>query len=211
MNALIVSGGNPPSEKLLRKYIKESDFVIAADKGSEILYEYNIIPDLILGDFDSAKKEILDEFKLKVKEILQFPPEKDYTDTEIALIEAFKRGAQKIYLLGAIGSRIDHTLGNIGLLLTAKKNGVVLEIIDDNNRIYLAKNKMKLIGEYGENISFHALSDKVINFKIKGAKYNLEGYDMNLLDPRAICNKFVDTPIEISYEAGELLVLHSID
>lgn len=211
MNALIVSGGNPPSEKLLRKYIKESDFVIAADKGSEILYKYNIIPDLILGDFDSAKKEILDEFKLKVKEILQFPPEKDYTDTEIALIEAFKIGAQKIYLLGAIGSRIDHTLGNIGLLLTAKKNGVVLEIIDDNNRIYLAKNKMKLIGEYGENISFHALSDKVINFKIKGAKYNLEGYDMNLLDPRAICNEFVDTPIEISYEAGELLVLHSID
>lgn len=211
MNVLIVSGGNPPSENLLRKYIEESDFIIAADKGSECLYEYNIIPNLILGDFDSTKREVLDELKSKVKDILQFPPEKDYTDTEIALMEAFKRDAQKIYLLGAIGSRMDHTLGNIGLLLTAKKNGVILEIVDDNNRIYLAKNKMKLIGEHGENISFHALSDTVIDLKIKGAKYNLEGYNMNLLDPRAICNEFVDTPIEISYTEGELLVIHSID
>lgn len=208
---MIVSGGDPPSGELLNKYLKESDFIIAADKGSEYLYEYNIIPNLILGDFDSAKKEILDELKTKVKEILQFPPEKDYTDTEIALMEAVKRGAKKIYLLGAIGSRMDHTLGNIGLLLTAKKKGIILEIIDDNNRIYLAQNKMKLLGNPGENISFHALCDNVINFEIKGAKYNLESYDMSLLDPRAICNEFVDSPIEISYEKGELLIIHSND
>ena len=70
---------------------------------------------------------------------------------------------------------------------------------------------MKLFGEYGENISFHALCDKVKNFNIRGAKYNLENYDISLLDPRAICNEFIDTPIEISYEEGELLILHSID
>ena len=70
---------------------------------------------------------------------------------------------------------------------------------------------MMLHGKYGETISFHALCDKVINFKIKGAKYNLESYDMSLLDPRAICNEFVDTPIEISYEDGEILIIHSID
>ena len=106
---------------------------------------------------------------------------------------------------------MDHTLGNIGLLLSAKKKGVILEIIDDNNRLYLGENKMKLFGKYGETISFHALSDKVTNFKIKGAKYSLENYDMSLLDPRAICNEFIDTPIEISYETGELLIVHSID
>lgn len=208
---MIVSGGNPPSKKLLDKYIKEIDFIIAADKGSECLYEYDIIPDLILGDFDSVRKEILDNLKAKVKEIIKFPPEKDYTDTEIALIEAIKRGSEKIYIFGATGSRMDHTLGNVGLLLTAKKKGVELEIIDDNNRIYLAQNKMRLIGKRGENISFHALCDKIINFNIKGAKYNLENYDMNLLDPRAICNEFTDAPIDISYESGEVLILHSID
>ena len=147
MIVAIVSGGTPPSEKLLRYYLDKVDFIIAADKGSECLYNYNIIPDLLLGDFDSAKKEILDNIKLQVKEVLEFPPEKDYTDTEIAIIEAIKRGAKKIYLFGAIGSRMDHTLGNIGLLLTTKKKGAILEIIDDNNRLYLGENNMKLCGE----------------------------------------------------------------
>ena len=211
MNVAIVSGGTAPSERLLRNYLEKVDFIIAADRGSECLYNYGIIPDLLLGDFDSVKKEILDNLKLQIKEVLQFPPEKDYTDTEIAIIEAIKRGAKKIYLFGAIGSRMDHTLGNIGLILTTKKRGATLEIIDDNNRVYLGEKKMKLFGEYGENISFHALCDKVKNFKISGAKYNLETCDINLLDPRAICNEFVDTPIEISYEEGELLILHSID
>ncbi|WP_297427341.1 thiamine diphosphokinase [Clostridium sp.] len=211
MNVAIISGGIPPSETLLRNYLKEVDFIIAADKGSECLYEYNIMPDLLLGDFDSVNSELLDIIKSQVKEVLQFPPEKDYTDTEIAIIEAIKRGAKKIYLFGALGSRIDHALGNIGLLLTAKKKGVSIEIIDNNNRLYLGEKQMKLYGKYGENISFHALSNKVINFKINGAKYNLESYDMSLLDPRAICNEFLDTPIEISYDEGELLIIHSID
>lgn len=211
LNVVIVSGGNPPSEKLLREYLKDIDLIIAADKGSECLYNYKIVPDLLLGDFDSAKKEILDNIRLQVKEVLEFPPEKDYTDTEIAVIEAVRRGATKIYLFGALGSRMDHALGNIGLLLNAKKKGVAIEIIDDNNRIYLGENNMRLLGKCGENISFHALSDKVVNFNISGAKYSLNGYTMSLLDPRAICNEFVDNPIDISYEEGELLILHSID
>lgn len=211
MEVMIVSGGTAPSKKLLTNYIDKVDFIIAADKGSECLYSYNIIPDLLLGDFDSTNKEILNSIKLKAREVLEFPPEKNYTDTEIAIIESLKRGAKKIYLFGATGSRMDHTLGNIGLLLTTKKKGAILEIIDDHNKIYLAEKNMKLYGKYGENISFHALCDKVTKFEIKGAKYNLDSYDINLLDPRAICNEFVDTPIEISYEKGELLILHSID
>jgi len=207
----IISGGAPPSEKLLKNYLGKVDFIIAADKGCECLYKYNIIPDLLLGDFDSANEEILYNVKLQIKEILEFPPEKDYTDTEIAILEAVKRGAEKIYLFGATGSRMDHVLGNIGLLLTAKKKGVMLEIIDDNNKLYLGKNNMTLRGQCGETISFHALSDKVVNLEIKGGKYKLESYDMNLLEPRAICNEFVDDPIEISYAAGELLILHSRD
>lgn len=211
MNVAIISGGTAPSKKLLVEYLEKVDFIIAADKGSECLYNYDIIPNLLVGDFDSANKQILDAIKKTTEEVLEFPPEKDYTDTEIAIIEALKRGAKNIYLFGATGSRIDHTLGNIGLLLSTKKKGAHLEIIDDNNRIYLSDKKMKLFGKCGENIGFHALSDKVKSFNIKGAKYNLEDYDMNLLDPRAICNEFVDTPIEISYEEGELLILHSND
>ena len=211
MNALIVSGGNAPSEKLLKKYLSLCDFVIGADKGNECLIKYDIKPDLSLGDFDSIDKEVLDTVDSSGAQVLKFPPEKDYTDTEIAVMEALKRGAKKIYLLGGTGTRVDHTLGNIGLILTTKKKGAQLIMVDDNNEFYLAQSNMEIKGTYGNNISFHALSDTVRNFKIQGAKYNLDGYDMNLLDPRAICNEFVDTPIKISFDSGELLIIHSND
>nr|WP_242852355.1 thiamine diphosphokinase [Clostridium butyricum] len=142
---------------------------------------------------------------------MKFPPEKDYTDTEIAIMEAMKRGADTIYLFGGLGTRADHSLGNIGLLLTTKNKGARLLIVDDHNKMYLADKNMSLNGSQGEIISFHALSDVVKGFEIRGAKYNLNSYDMHLLDPRAVCNEFIDTPINIKYESGELLIIHAID
>ena len=50
MKAIIVTGGNKPSKKLLNSYIKSGDLIIGADKGSEYLYDYEIMPNIILGD-----------------------------------------------------------------------------------------------------------------------------------------------------------------
>ena len=211
MKVIIVTGGNKPSKKLLNSYIKSGDLIIGADKGSEYLYDYEIIPNIILGDFDSISEEKLKKIEEKQVEIIKFPPEKDYTDTEIAIMEAMKRGADTIYLFGGLGTRADHSLGNIGLLLTTKNKGARLLIVDDHNKMYLADKNMSLNGSQGEIISFHALSDVVKGFEIRGAKYNLNSYDMHLLDPRAVCNEFIDTPINIKYESGELLIIHAID
>lgn len=211
MKAIIVTGGNKPSKKLLNSYIKSGDLIIGADKGSEYLYDYEIMPNIILGDFDSISEEKLKKIEEKQVEIIKFPPEKDYTDTEIAIMEATKRGADTIYLFGGLGTRADHSLGNIGLLLTTKNKGARLLIVDDHNKMYLADKNMSLNGSQGEIISFHALSDVVKGFEIRGAKYNLNSYDMHLLDPRAVCNEFIDTPINIKYESGELLIIHAID
>lgn len=211
MKAIIVTGGNKPSKKLLNSYIKSGDLIIGADKGSEYLYDYEIMPNVILGDFDSISEEKLKKIEEKQVEIIKFPPEKDYTDTEIAIMEAMKRGADTIYLFGGLGTRADHSLGNIGLLLTTKNKGARLLIVDDHNKMYLADKNMSLNGSQGEIISFHALSDVVKGFEIRGAKYNLNSYDMHLLDPRAVCNEFIDTPINIKYESGELLIIHAID
>ena len=56
MKVIIVSGGNKPSEKLLKSYIENDDIIIGVDKGCNALFDYNIKPNLILGDFDSIKK-----------------------------------------------------------------------------------------------------------------------------------------------------------
>ena len=76
MRAIIISGGKAPSKELLLSYIKEDDILIGVDKGCDVFYEYNIIPNIILGDFDSAKKEYIEEFIKKGVKIEKYNPEK---------------------------------------------------------------------------------------------------------------------------------------
>lgn len=207
MRAVIVSGGNPPSKKLLLSYLKSDDFLIGVDHGCDCLLEYNIIPNLILGDFDSVRKEVIEEFKAKKVIILEYNSDKDYTDTDLGYLKAKESGANEIILFGATGTRMDHMLGNLGILIKSLKEGIKMQIIDENNKIFVVDKESSFKGNYGDTISFHALSDKVPNLTIKGAKYKLESYDMGLLEPRAICNEFIDNDITISFDSGLVLVI----
>ena len=211
MRAIIVSGGNPPSKELLLSHIKEDDFIIGVDKGCNCLAEYNIMPNLILGDFDSAKKEIIDSFINKGVKSEKFRPDKDYTDTDLGYEKAKENGATEILLFGATGTRLDHMLGNIGIMLKSLKENIKLNIIDDNNEITLIDKPTTFQGTYGDLLSFHAISDVVKNVNITGAKYTLENYDMTLFEPRAICNEFIDKDITISFTEGKVLVIRPRD
>jgi thiamine pyrophosphokinase len=211
MRAIVVSGGYKPSKELLLSYIKKEDIIIGVDKGCDCLYNYGIKPNIILGDFDSAKKEVVESFKANGSEIITFNAEKDYTDTDLGYEKAKEQGADEILLFGVTGSRVDHMLGNVGILLKALKEKVKTEIIDEHNRIFLIDKEISLKGKYGETISFHALSEVVKNINIRGAKYKLVNYDMTLLEPRAICNEFLNSDITISFDSGIIMVIFPVD
>lgn len=211
MRAIIVSGGNKPSKELLMSYIKDDDYIIGVDKGCNALYEYGITPNEILGDFDSADLKIIDYFKNKKVKNQTFPPEKDYTDSDLGYIVAKERGFKDIIFFGATGTRVDHMLANIGIMIKANRENIHMEIVDDNNRMFIINKKTTLKGKYGQLLGFHALSDVVKNVSIKGAKYTLENYDMTLLEPRAICNEFLDEDVTISFDDGLILVIYSND
>lgn len=211
MKAIIVSGGKAPSKKLLENIIKDGNIIIGADRGCEVLIQNKIIPDYVLGDFDSASKETI----LKLEQLgvpkTKFKEEKDFTDTTSAFNLAIDKGATEIVLLGATGTRYDHALGNIGLLLKALQLGVKAEIIDDNNKIYMINKPEILYGNYGDIISFHAYSDLVSELTIKGAKYELNNYDLAVGDSLTVSNEFLDKPIEINFKNGTLMVLYTKD
>ena len=211
MRAIIISGGKAPSKELLLSYIKEDDILIGIDKGCDVFYEYNITPNIILGDFDSAKKEYIEEFIKKGVKIEKYNPEKDYTDTHLGYIKAKEANADEIIMFGVTGTRIDHTLANFGILFMALKDKIKLEIIDDNNRIFIIDKRTTFKGKKGELISFHALSNVVKNVNIEGAKYTLKNYDMTHLEPRAICNEFLDKDITISFDKGIIMVIFPMD
>ena len=143
MKFIIITGGNINKE-FLQKVLEENKYnkIIAADKGLETLNKINVKPDYIIGDFDSVNKEILEQYKNIP--ITYLKPEKDFTDTHMALKLAIEQGAKKITIVGAIGTRVDHSIANIHILKEALEKGVEAEIINENNKIKLINKNIKI-------------------------------------------------------------------
>ena len=211
MKAIIISGGKEPSKDLLFREAKNADIIIGADRGCEVLHKYDITPHYILGDFDSANKEIINLIEKKAKEKIKYNSEKDYTDTEIAYNLAVEKGANEIVLLGATGSRYDHSLSNFGLMLRGLKKSIKVKVIDDNNFIFLTDKAITLKGSKGDTISFQAYCNEVKNFNIVGAKYELNNFNLKLGDSITTSNEFLDKDIKITFDSGILMVLYTND
>ena len=112
--------------------------MIGVDKGMEFLYSHQILPNYIVRDFDSVKKEIGDYYRNETDvPIREFNPVKDASDTEIAIRLAMTLGASEIYILGATGGRIDHLWANVQTLTIPFKAGVDAVILDSQNKIRL--------------------------------------------------------------------------
>ena len=146
MSTLIVTGGNVNTE-FLKKILEENKFetIVAADKGLEALNKINVMPNYIIGDFDSVNKTTLNQYENKNIEITYLKPEKDFTDTHMAIKLAIEKRAKHITIIGATGTRMDHTLANIHALNETLQNNVPTEIINENNIIMLINKKAKLI------------------------------------------------------------------
>lgn len=210
MKTLIVAGGNPPSFDLLSKYTS-THFIISADKGTDVLYKYNIKPNIILGDFDSAKEESINYFKNIGVTIEKFPKDKDYSDTFLCVEEAIKRGATEIVILGATGIRIDHLIGNINLLYLIKEKGIYGEIVDENNQMFIIESPFEIYGEKGEYFSVFSLGDHIEDLNITNSKYELSNYKLLPKDSLILSNEFTEKPLKINFNGGKLLFIKSFD
>ncbi|WP_297435092.1 thiamine diphosphokinase [uncultured Clostridium sp.] len=207
MRVLLVAAGDRPDIDLLNKYLNCSDKTIAIDKGAEVFIDNNLKPDYVVGDFDSISEKYNDRIKNLEKYI--YPSEKDYTDSDIAIRLAFKLQATEIIMLGMTGGRVDHMLGNLGLLDRCLKNNVRAYIIDKNSKIFLVDKKVLLDGEKNEVISFYPFGETVKGLNIKNAKYELEDYDLDPFESLCNSNEFIGGKMDVSFKFGKLLVIYS--
>lgn len=215
MKYLIVSGGYA-SDEFVSEIIRRGGFevVMAADSGLDFLYRTGIMPDVIVGDFDSVKSDALDYFReFEHIEMCMLNPEKDDTDTEFAIREAIRRGASKITIVGGTGTRIDHVLGNICLLGIGLEENVKIVLLDEHNRIRMIDKPLVLKKEeqYGQYISLVPYSDRVTGVTLTGLKYPLTDYTMGGFNSLGISNEIVDEEATISLTSGQLLVIESRD
>ena len=205
---------------------KVFDVCIVADRALEIWDEmgeassFSHKIDHLVGDFDSVSPKILEKY-IDWDDIIvhRFNPEKDYTDTEIAVRLAIRLVAESgekdnfITLLGATGTRLDHTLANLQLLLAMQEAGVDGRILDANNRVRLLEGSVILEREqaFGSFFSLIPVSSVLRGVSIRGAKYPLNRRDVFKGEALCVSNEYADDTVEISIEEGTALLIESRD
>ena len=216
MNTVLICGGeiNDEFSLVCLKQIKP-DCIIGVDKGLEFCYRNHVIPDWILGDFDSISKEVIDWYREQQEiPIRQYKPEKDDTDTRLGMELALKLGSDKIFLLGATGGRLDHYMGNLqSLLITARKEKEGW-ILDEQNAITVRRAGKICIHkeeQFGKYVSFFSMGDEVSGLSLTGFQYPLDGYTLKNSDGIAVSNQLLDDCGIIEFETGYLMMVLSKD
>lgn len=226
-DTIIVSGGSLQTEFALRFLEKEKKLaqkqnrvlnLIAADKGLEFFQEVSWIPDLVIGDFDSLSEKGSDFLEFLKKEtdtrIIRLNVEKDDSDTQSAVNHAIEQKAGFIAILGATGSRFDHMLANLGLLLLGEEKGVKIVILDPDNYITLVSSGTVLEREkqFGDYISFFPVGGIVHSLTLEGFRYPLQGHDLLPSDSGlTVSNEIREETAKITYRDGKLLMIMSRD
>lgn len=212
MRTLIINGGNINYD-FASVYIKNTKFdkIIAVDGGLIFADKMNIIPDYIIGDFDTVQSSLLDKYNTQSK-IIKYNPIKDNTDSEIAINYACDINSTEIVIIGATGKRMDHTLANIEILVTPLRKGIEAYIIDEYNKIYLIDN-LKIISkneQYGNYVSLIPLT-KVEGLTLKGFKYPLDNYTYDIGISIGISNELEAENGIIKLIDGILIAIESRD
>ena len=208
MRCIIFSGANIFDYDFIASYIDSNDFIICADSGIRHAEKLGLHADILIGDFDSADKIDRNMYS----EIITLPCEKDDTDTFAAAKIAVEKGADEVVIFGAIGSRMDHTLGNIFTLEYLHNQGICARIINEKNEIGIIKNETLSIRKRENSfLSLIPLDEKVGSVSISGVKYPLENATIYRDKTLAISNEFYDDVAKISVNDGTLLYIISKD
>jgi len=208
---IVISGGVVNDKEFLRRKIREcvDPVIICADGAARHLRPLDIIPAYIVGDMDSVDEETLAYFTGKGSQTKVFPKGKDETDTELALMQAFELNPDEIWILGALGGRIDHALANISLLVMCAKEGIQARIIDETCEVFVVEKFCECEGQKGETISLLPLSSQVSGITLTGFEYPLIRGKMEIGKPCGISNRLMDEKGTISVESGHLLVIRN--
>lgn len=186
------------------------DLILAADGGSEHCRALDILPDVLIGDLDSTSAQLLETWREQGVEVIQHPQRKDKTDLEIALNYAQKQGADQITVYGALGKRLDMTLGNL-LLLAHPSLSVPVQMISDQARVTVLRGEASLTlqGQKKDIVSLLPLHPDTAGITTSNLAYPLQNGTLTYGATRGISNVMESDQATITLKKGVLCVVHS--
>ena len=199
---VIVGGADILDYNSIKNYLRADDFAIFCDCGLRHSKGLGLKPSLIVGDFDSSANPNLNV------ETIVLPCEKDDTDTVSAVKEALSRGYTDFLILGTVGQRLDHTLGNVSILKMLYDKGFTALMVDDYCEMTAAGQEPQLIEDSYPYFSLINIFGKTTGITIKNAKYPLVDAEITSDYQYGVSNEVLKgKTAEVSVKDGVLLLI----
>lgn len=200
-DCIIFAAGSAVTLDVVEPYLKRHPFIIAADGGFALAEHLGLMPNLVIGDFDSGMCPDT------TAETIVLNPIKDATDSACALEEAIRRGCNNIVLFGGTGlDRLDHTFANFDLCAYAKTKGVNLMLADAHHRIFALQNETAEITDaQNQYVSVFAFGG-ACTVTEEGFFYPLSHYTFEPFCGLGVSNEVTANIARITSERGTALV-----
>ena len=199
---VIVGGADIGNYEYVRSLLSGEDFFVFCDSGLKHMDRLGVRPSLIVGDFDSHENPHLEA------ETIVLPREKDDTDTVYGVKEALKRGFDTFLLIGVVGGRLDHTLGNVSILLYLDAIGKKGVIVDDYSEMEIVSSSPVSISDRYAYFSLLNVSGRAKGVTIQNAKYPLDNAEITCEYQYGISNEVLPGRTAIvSVRDGRLLLI----
>ena len=183
-------------------YLRDDDYLVFCDSGLKHMDALKLRADLIVGDFDSHENPMLNV------ETIILPREKDDTDTVFAAKEAVKRGFDDFLLLGMVGERLDHTLGNISILLMLDTAGKHAVMADDYSEMEIVSAEPSFVEDRYSFFSLINISGTARGITVENAKYPLNDGEITCDYQYGVSNEVLPgKTAKITVEEGRLLLV----
>ena len=211
MKCVIIANGDLEYSEDIAGIIRQARLIVCADGGARHLKALNILPHVIIGDFDSASPEDLLFFEEKKIKTISYPSRKNETDLELCISWALLNHATDITILGGTGTRLDHTLANIYLLKKLAGLNIPARVLNKHNIIHIVSGRIELKGRPGEVVSVLPITEKASGITLRGLEYPLVNATMEMGSSLGISNVFKETTASVSVRKGLLMVIQATD
>ncbi len=206
MRALIFANGMLDGQEKVPELIRPDDLIIAADGGANHCDALGITPDILIGDMDSVRPDVLKRLRTAGVEIIAHPARKDQTDLELALGLACERGASEVIVLAALGHRWDMSLANISLL---SASDLPISFIEGQQEITLIRGgrRAEFHGNPGDILSLIPVRGDALGVTLEGLEYPLDNDALRFGATRGISNVLREKTAAVCLRQGMLLCI----
>lgn len=208
-HAVVVIGGHPPDRRILG-FLPLEHRVICADSGLDHALRLGLVPTAVVGDMDSVDPSNLAAARARNCTILEHSPDKDFTDTELALDFAVASGSRHVTLVWGGGDRIDHVLGVVAALGHPRLACV------DTLRAWIATDHIDVVHE-GRTIVTDIPAESTISLlpigsrdavvTTRGLKWDLSGEVLSGDRARGVSNVVASPPCSVTCDSGVIAVV----